>query len=263
MWNYFIYRNAWRYARSPHEEQKLGKDACTNLLSMGGMMVRNTYDFDCQEETSFWYIIKDQFFGFEELTSRCRNKIRRANNNYTYRILENKEFEDQGNKIYEKVMLAYGNRNESLNDFLSSSSDCENIECWGCFLKGTEKMIGFAVNYLWDDACGYELLAILPEYKHTSTYPYYGLIYAMNEFYLGKMHLKYVSDGSRTITQHSDIQDFLIQHFNFRKAYCQLAVHYCWWMKIAVKMLYPFRKIMPLQRVKAILNMEAMQRGEK
>ena len=34
-------------------------------------------------------------------------------------------------------------------------------------------------------------------------------------------------------------------------------------MKIAVNLLYPFRKIIPLQRVKAILNMEAMQRGEK
>ena len=85
----------------------------------------------------------------------------------------------------------------------------------------------------------------------------------MNEYYLGEKKYRYVADGARSITEHSHIQDFLIQNFNFRKAYCQLEVHYCWWMKLAVKMLYPFRKIIPLQRVKAILNMEAMQRGEK
>ena len=85
----------------------------------------------------------------------------------------------------------------------------------------------------------------------------------MNQYYLQEKGFRYVTDGSRTITEHSQIQDFLIQNFNFRKAYCQLEVHYCWWMKIAVKILYPFRKIIPLPRVKAILNMEAMQRGEK
>jgi hypothetical protein len=72
-----------------------------------------------------------------------------------------------------------------------------------------------------------------------------------------------VSDSARTITEHSQIQDFLIQNFGFRKAYCQLEVHYQGWLKWMVKMLYPFRNIMPLKRVKAILNMEAMQRGVK
>ncbi len=72
-----------------------------------------------------------------------------------------------------------------------------------------------------------------------------------------------MADGARSITEHSHIQDFLMQNLNFRKAYCQLEVHYKWWMKIAVKMMYPFRKIITLPRIKAILNMEAMQRGEK
>ena len=103
----------------------------------------------------------------------------------------------------------------------------------------------------------------MARYKHNATYPYYGLYFTMNQHYLQTSHFKYVSDGSRSITEHSQIHDFLIQNFKFRKAYCQLAVHYKWWVKIAVKMLYPFRKIITFPRVKAILNMEAMQRGEK
>lgn len=85
----------------------------------------------------------------------------------------------------------------------------------------------------------------------------------MNEHYLGKKLFRYVTDGSRTITEHSGIQDYLIQNFNFRKAYCRLEIHYQWWMKIAVNLLYPFRNIITLPRVKAVLNMEAMQRGAK
>ena len=148
--------------------------------------------------------------------------------------------------------------------FLNYLSDCEkqDFDYWGIFDQ--DQLIGFCTVWLWQpDSCEYGLIGILPEYKHNNTYPYYGLFYKMNEYYLGEKKYRYVADGARSITEHSHIQDFLIQNFKFRKAYCQLAVYYKWWMKIAVNMLYPFRKIITLPRIKAILNMEAMQRGEK
>ena len=54
----------------------------------------------------------------------------------------------------------------------------------------------------------------------------------------------------------------MIEKFHFRKAYCQLQIVYQWWMKIAVNILFPFRKLVPVQSVKAILNMEAMRRNK-
>ena len=54
-WNYYIYRNAWRFNGPPHEEQNITKEACNNLLHISGLLVRNTYDFDCKKETCFWY----------------------------------------------------------------------------------------------------------------------------------------------------------------------------------------------------------------
>ena len=44
------------------------------LLKQGGLMVRNTYNFDCQEETCFWNVIKDQFEGLEELVVKDTKK---------------------------------------------------------------------------------------------------------------------------------------------------------------------------------------------
>ena len=100
-----------------------------------------------------------------------------------------------------------------------------------------------------------------PAYLRNSTYPYYGLIFEMNRYYLQELGLKYVNDGARSITEHSNIQPFLIEKFNFRKAYCHLNIHYKWWFGLVVKCLYPFRKIIPNHKVKSILNMEAMARG--
>ena len=84
----------------------------------------------------------------------------------------------------------------------------------------------------------------------------------MNRFYLEERGVKYVNDGGRSITNHSNIQPFLIDKFNFRKAYCNFDIHYKWWLGMAIKCLYPFRKIVPMCQAKALLDMEAMARGE-
>ena len=124
-------------------------------------------------------------------------------------------------------------------------------------------MIGFCANWLWSDAVEYGLVGVLPEYKRECTaYPYYGLFYSMNQYYLQEKGFRYVTDGSRSITEHSNIQPFLEEKFLFRKSYCHLAIHYKWWMKLAVKILYPFRKRIKNNNVRAILNMEAMQNEE-
>ena len=279
---YYLYRKAWRFARPPHEEQKLSKEACNNLLSMGGLLVRNTYDFDCQEKTSFWYVIKDSFNGLDEFSSNERNKIRRAEKALAFKRIDIDLLKTKGWNILKATYEDYAVSDRDMDEtvFLNYLSECEkqDFDYWGIFDQ--DRLIGFCTVWLWLsetweyglvgnksnyklNSCEYGLIGILPEYKHNNTYPYYGLFYKMNEYYLGEKNYRYVADGSRSITEHSHIQDFLMQNLNFRKAYCQLEVHYCWWMKIAVKMLYPFRKIITLPRIKAILNMEAMQRGEK
>ena len=87
-WKYYNYRNAWRFAGPPHEEQKLSKEAYSNLLSMGGLLVRNTYDFDCEGPTNFWYVIKDSFGGMDEVSSNERNKIRRSENVLSFKRID-------------------------------------------------------------------------------------------------------------------------------------------------------------------------------
>lgn len=57
--NYRLYKQAWVFNSDLHKEVQFGTDDILGLFSKGGLMVRNVYDFDAKEETSFWYVIKD------------------------------------------------------------------------------------------------------------------------------------------------------------------------------------------------------------
>lgn len=261
MSDYYLYKGFWRYANSPDQETCLEKSYVQRLLTQGGLFVRNTYHFDCQNNTSFWYIIKEQFGGLGELSSNTRRKVRKALRSISYKIVDKDFIKQKGFSLYKKTMNAYPADGSALTESaFIETVEMPFIECWGCFDNNTNAFVGFSINFCWENACGYDLLAILPEYRHNATYIYYGLIFTMNQYYLEQKNFHYVTDGSRSITEHSGVQQWLIQNFHFRKAYCHLAIHYQWWMKIAVKTLYPFRKIIPIPQVKAILNMESMTR---
>lgn len=266
MQQYFKYRNAWRFAGPPHLETKIDKPKIDCLLKNGGLFVRNTYGFD-GKESHFWYIIKDSLEDIQNLKPRTRTKIRAALKAFDYQLIDIETIKKKGYQIVAETYADYKTVDRKMDektfhDYFNSFPT-SNFNFWGIFDKSNNELIGFYAVRIWENSCEYDLSGILTKYKHGSDYPYYGLYYVMNQYYLDNLKFKYVSDGSRTITEHSQIHDFLIQHFNFRKAYCQLAVHYNWWMKIAVNLLYPFRNIITFPRVKAVLNMEAMQRGAK
>ncbi len=267
MQKYFKYRNAWRFDEAPHKETKLEEAKTKALLKHGGLLVRNTFDFDTTSHTHFWYVIKDCFNDMVELRPRVRNKIRHAEKAFLYQRISDDLLIENGYPIMAETYSDHIVSDRKMNKtiFLQYIENCcqNHYDFWGIFERESKELVGFCCVKLWEDSCEYDQSGVFSRYKSNATYPYYGLFHSMNRYYLQELAFRYVSDGSRTITEHSQIQDFLIQNFKFRKAYCQLAVHYKWWVKIAVKMLYPFRKIISFPRVKAILNMEAMQRGEK
>ena len=258
--DFHLYRKAWRFSGAPHEEPKLTQEECQALLKQGGLLVRNTFDFDSQEISKFWYVIKDHFGGMDELSSRVRNKIRHAQKAFDYQLIDQALLLEKGYPIIAETYADYRVSDRTMNETVFKAYlSAYTFDYWGIFDKENAELIGFSCVRRWTDSCEYDLSGMMIRYKRDGSYPYYGLYHAMNEYYLQEKGFKYVSDGTRSITEHSHIHEFLIQNFNFRKAYCHLEVHYQWWMRIAVKILYPFRRIITNLRVKAILNMESMQ----
>lgn len=261
--NYKLYKGAW-VANDPIHETQLADSECSTLLNRGGYLVRNLYNFDCDEVTSFWYIIKDSFGGMEELSSRTRGKVRKSLRLCDVRRISRHELLLHGYPVHQTAAESYKVKAHvpTQEEFKSRIEHQDNTyEYWGSFRRDNGQMIAFSINHVTDDAAEYQTFKAIPEFR-TSHYAFYGLLYEMNRHYLEERGLKFVNDGARSITNHSNVQPFLIDTFNFRKAYCRMHLTYKWWFGIAVRLLYPFRRIINVSKVKAILNMEAMARGD-
>ena len=62
---YRYYKGSWIFLEE-NKERLLTKKESKSLLKKGGLFVRNIYNFDYKEETSFWFIIKDQLEDISE-----------------------------------------------------------------------------------------------------------------------------------------------------------------------------------------------------
>ena len=258
---FHLYKQSWIYLGSADQEPHLTSSECRKLLKKGGLMVRNVHHFDCESPTLFWYVIKDQFGGMDELSSKMRNQVRRSQANFEFRRITPQELLDHGYPIHQKAAENYRIKAEipSQDAFREQITNSIENDFWGAYRKTDGTLVAFAKNILHEHSCNYSVLKADPE--ALKQYVYYGLIYEMNRYYLEECGLLFVNDGARSISNHSNIQPFLIDKFHFRKAYCQLEITYVWWLKCAVKLLYPFRKLIPLPTIKNLLYQEAMQRG--
>lgn len=265
--NYRYYKKTWLFLEESKENLLSIKEA-KSILKEKGLMIRNTYDFDTKEETSFWFVIKDKIEDISELPASTRKKIHKALRTYNIRKIELDELETFAYEIIVSAEKSYkikskATNKEDYNSLINEFRGRENYDCWCVENKVNGKIVGFSINYIKENSCDYDYAKCSAESIHNSTYPYYGLFYVMNQYYLGEKKLKYVCDGSRSITEHSNIQPFLEYNFKFRKAYCKLKVHYKWWFGVVVKLLFPFRNIIPFRNVKAILRMEEYSRKSK
>ena len=260
---YTRYKISWKWNRGQHLETQLTQDEGRSLLKKGGSFVRNAYNFDCKEETSFWYIIKDFFNGMGDVPSKYRSRVYKSLDRYEFKIVSNSFAAEECYETYKAAAENYRIKTtiptkEQFETFVMSLDNTFDI--WVGIDKETDSVAGFAINHVVDGMCDYDRMKFHPEFLKPVS-PSYGLIYCMNEYYLEKKGLRYVSDGARSITEHSEIQTFLIKKFRFRKAYCQVQMFYKWWLWIIVCLLFPFRSYIRAVSIKAMLKMEEIARN--
>ncbi len=264
---YRFYKNTWIFLEE-NKEQHLSKEDAKFLLERKGLMIRNTYDFDTKEKTSFWFIIKDKLEDISELPFSTRRNIRRSLRFYDIKKISLKEFSEVAFPVIIAAQKSYNikchiiNENE-FDDMIEQYKTEADKDFWIVENKENKEIVAVAVNRIKKESCEYDDMKCKPEALKDRSYPYYGLIHTMNQYYLEEKKLKYVSDGSRTITEHSNIQEFLIHNFKFRKAYCKLKIYYKWWLSVVIKVLFPFRNIIPFRNIRAILRMEEYSRNSQ
>ena len=85
----------------------------------------------------------------------------------------------------------------------------------------------------------------------------------MNQHYLNERKFRYVNDGARSISHETNIQEFLIKKFKFRRAYCKLHIIYSPKIRLVLSIIYPFRSIISLLKFGPFVKINILIYQEK
>jgi len=260
--NWQYYKGALLSNLEMHRDVIISKKEANSLLkSYNAFFLRYTTDFDQTFSSPAYYVIKDSWKGMDELNTNTRNQVRKALRMCDVKRINKEVLFSHGYEVYQEHTVNYKNSSNNLLNYDRYVAMIQNLcdrELFGCFDRQTSKLIGYAQNIV-GEGVNYSLIKANPKF-YRSHYPFYALFFKMDEYYLHECKKKYVCDGFRTLDNHSKIQDFLIEKFKFRKAYCKLHIHYTWWLKPIVVLIYPFRKFIKASKIKSLLFQEEISR---
>jgi hypothetical protein len=272
--------DGWRYYNQalmpdvpPHIQANLSAMNEKDFWKSGGgipLFARWTSHWDCNYETNWWYVIKDTPFDISTLKAKRRYEINKGNKHFSVREINPKEYKSE---IYEIQLKAYAEYPEKYRPHIDRERLFEEIENWtfykvyGAFHLESKEMLGYAVlnrkgNYIY-----YAVHKVVPQYESLSINAAIvnRILVDHNDFLASD---GYICDGARNILHETGFQDYLEKYFGFRKAYCKLHIQYRPLVKLAVKLLYPFRKCLYkmdgnsfVHKVNGILKMEELVRS--
>jgi hypothetical protein len=229
-----------------HQSIDLSKGDQRKLLKLSNArLIRWIREWDVNDQTNYWYIIKDEFNGMSDYSSNTRNQIRKGLKSCEVRKIDHAFLMRNGYNVYKSAFSKYKGVNKipSENDFKNTYEGLDlKSEFWGVFEIESKKMIAFAENQIRDKGVIYGSMKFDPNYL--KKYPSYALIHTMDEYYLDKLKMKYVSDGPRSVLHETKIQEMLQKKFKYRKAYCELELAYPISVGILISFLKPFKKIL-------------------
>ena len=241
-------------------------------FSNNPLLIRYISDFDCKQETKWWYIIKDTQFNLDELNSNKRYKIKKGIKYFDIKILNPINYSSDLYNVYMEAQKTYPTKNRSNISFEHFKKGLEtkdsNIKYYIAFSKETNKPVGYAIVPMYDDCCELKTLKVDPNFEkyQVNAAIIYSILLDVNKQILtnGKY---YICDGSRNINHETNFQNYLETNFHFRKAYCKLHIVYSWKIKWIVYLMYPFRKVLKLfdnikifHLLNGILKMEECRR---
>ncbi len=231
------------------------------------LLARWTTDFDCGYETNWWYVIKDAPFEVEQLDAKVRKHIRQALKKNEVRKINPAKYSTELCEVHNKACQTYKGWSGSYATQKQFENKNEN-DFWAAFNVETGKIVGYMIckkgeNYIETLVSKYD-----PEYLNQRASD--AIHYTVLQYYLNENDYKYVSSGTRSISHITNVQEYKIKTFGFRKAYCKFRIAYnpqiCW----IIKILYPFRNILLkmdsityIHKINAILQMNKIFKGVK
>jgi len=247
----------------PHRGQVIEpREAKRILKESGAYLIRWESSFDMTAGGSWWHLIKDSAPDISTLGAKARNQVRRGLREYRIERCSRDVIVEKGYAVYAAAYERYETfeRQFGMEEFAAAVLAMpDSIEFWAVFDRHKGELAGFGENIVDGGACFYSTMWFRPEALRN--YASYALIHVMNNHYLAERGFRYVSDGARNISHDTGIHRFLEQKFGFRRAYCRLHIVYSPLVGLAVKLLFPFRKV--VSRLTRSSRFEVLMRQEE
>jgi len=252
----------------PHFNFNLSTEQVSNDIKIHkAFFARWTTDFDSEKKSDFWYIINDKKLSFNDYSRNTKSKINRGLKKFNVKIISKTELISQGYCVYEKALKRYAvvlKKNSEIEFVNEIKSLGNSWQFWGVYSKKNNILVAFSLNRIVDDYCDYSTVKLDPDYLRD--YSSYVLYYSMNKYYLNENNFKYINNGTRSISHQTNIHDFLIDKFKFRKAYCNIQVVYSPFFNTLVRYLLPVRSffsLIPLdffRKIYVVLHQEEIRK---
>lgn len=128
-WN--LYNHAAVPRCAPHENPDLRPIEDGSVWKEGAWLASFTTDFDCEQPTPYWYVVKDGPFDINELTTKYRHEIRRALKKVEVRMIAASECPEDLYEVYHAAYQKYtkGTGEYSKDDFLKLCKTTA-MDCW-------------------------------------------------------------------------------------------------------------------------------------
>lgn len=268
-WKY--YNHAAIPDTAPHEQPDITpiEDGTIWQLDGSPLLARWTTDFDCEQETNWWYVIKDAPFDINALKAKRRYEINKGNKNFYVEEINPIEWVEN---IYDVAVAAYATYPESYRPDVSHDQFVSDIKKWsfhkvyGAYSVADKSFCGFACLRKAGSYIDFCVMKADPEKERLGVNAaiVYKILEDHDEFLTSG---GFICDGARSVNHETAFQEYLEKYYGFRKAFCKLHIAYNPKLKLAIKFLYPIRKILLvgdkcglIHQINSVLRMEEIVR---
>lgn len=241
-------------------------EAIQAIKQTGALFMRFT-NRPSTHQTNWWYMVCRRY-DIAKVSSNTRSKIHRGLKRLQVMPVAPSWLADNAYdchvKSYQRYKHASPQSETAFRRFLLSMENQPIFNVWSCTKQDT--VVGYILCLCDRDGVFMHTIDITPEGLHD--YAAYAMLHCVLEKYVNENKLA-VSNGSRSISHATEMQDFLSK-FGFKREYCQLHVVYRPDVAVIVRFLYPLRKLLHLfeiiplvHKVSAVLYQEQILRQSR
>lgn len=243
----------------PYKPVVVDKKALFNHFK-GAFYIRWDSDFDKTDNPNYYHVIKDGDCTIESLPPKTRNQIRRCLKNCEIKQVDFQYIVNGGGyEVYASEYRRYernGHTSVAKPEQQWSAGMKEAAhrgqEFWAVIYE--KKVVAYSI--CWRKESHIDLVTWKVNYEnYNQLYPSYGLVYTMCDYYLAQEGIKYVDDGGRSLTEHSGVQDFLIEKFCFRKANTKLNAEFKWYLYFPLALLSRFENKIKNNQLRSLVRL--------